>query len=110
MMTNDKDNSIDLVVNSQSQRTQVKKKYFYKRVDQVNPSMGKLWFVFMREDNGDYIFQSDHLIEEEADQVMTRLNNLWALHHPDFPNPHKCCKGMWIPNKHEWGHYPTCSR
>jgi hypothetical protein len=81
-------------------------KYFHKRA--INNSIDTRWFVWMREDNGDQIFQSEHKTEEAAGKESRRLNDAWALHHAEVPNPFTCCKGLWIPNERRWEHYFGC--
>lgn len=115
MNTHKKDNRAILEDDSQSlghvvlndQESQ-RSKYFHKRAINNNPDDSR-WFVWRREDNGDFIFQSEHKTEEKASNECRRLNNLWALHNADVPNPHTCCKGLWIPNEHRWEHFFGCS-
>ena len=85
-----------------------KAKYFIKRVPDFGGRIAKPWYLFRREDNGDYIFSGDFKTEELASAECRKRNGLWSLYHPDFPNPHKCCDGLWVPNKHDWEHALSC--
>lgn len=93
------------------------KKYYVKRMPQAHARIKKLWFVWERNSwkpGGEFEpgldrFISDHKTEEEARKACDKLNSSWSLHHPDFPNPHQCCQGLWIPAQQRWDHHLTCS-
>lgn len=110
------DEQVCLEVNSQSLGYVVQSKYYVKRMQKIHPRLEKLYFIWERNEDkkgqgyvkGFDRFVSDHKTEEDAYKACANLNNAWSLHHPDTPNPHKCCQGLWVPSQRRWDHYPDC--